>query len=94
MELINPQYPFAMDYLTTQVVAHGAFPERVGEIAVALTESNIPLDVILSDLKKGNVWAEYVFANPSTGIEQTKRSLYTVKVKLVITCSAVFIKKF
>ena len=78
MELTNPQYPFAMDYLTTQIVAHGAFPERVGEIAVALTESNIPLDVILSDLKKGNVWAEYVFANPSTGIEQTKRSLYVL----------------
>ena len=78
MESTNPQYPFAMDYLTTQIVAHGAFPERVGEIAVALTESNIPLDVILSDLKKGNVWAEYVFANPSTGIEQTKRSLYVL----------------
>ena len=78
MELTNPQYPFAMDYLTTRIVAHGAFPERVGEIAVALTESNIPLDVILSDLEKGNVWAEYVFANPSTGIEQTKRSLYVL----------------
>ena len=78
MELTNPQYPFAMDYLTTRIVAHSAFPERVGEIAVALTESNIPLDVILSDLEKGNVWAEYVFANPSTGIEQTKRSLYVL----------------
>ena len=78
MELTNPQYPFAMDYLTTRIVAYGAFPERVGEIAVALTESNIPLDVILSDLEKGNVWAEYVFANPSTGIEQTKRSLYVL----------------
>ena len=78
MESTNPQYPFAMDYLTTQIVAHGASPERVGKIAVALTESNIPLDMILSDLKKGSVWAEYVFANPSTGIEQTKRSLYVL----------------
>ena len=78
MELTNPQYPFVLDPITTSVVAHGSFPERVGTTSIALTESSTPLDVILSDLKEGNVWAEYLFANPATGTEQIKRSLFVL----------------
>ncbi len=80
MELTNPHYPFVLDPLTATVVAHGSFPERVGETSIALTESTTPLEEILSSLQKDgdSIWAEYLFTNPSTGTEQLKRSLYVL----------------
>ena len=71
----DPHYPFVLDPLTASLVAHGANPDRVGDVSVSFTASSMPQDVILSELQNGNVWTEYTFANPTTGEIQSKRSI-------------------
>ena len=57
------------------VVAHGAFPERVGAVSSALADADRPYGQILADLRSGEgAWVEYVFVNPATGQDQLKRS--------------------
>ena len=57
------------------VVAHGAFPDRVGSPAKLAAGSDRPYADILEDLRGGDgTWAEYRFMNPATGDEQLKRS--------------------
>jgi ABC-type amino acid transport substrate-binding protein len=71
----DPHYPFVLDPFTTRLVAHGTNPDRVGDVSVSFTASNVPQDVILSEIQNGSVWAEYTFANPLTGEIQSKRSI-------------------
>ena len=56
------------------ILAHGAFPERVGMVSDALTAADRPYGQILADLRSGGTWVEYVFVNPATGDDQVKRS--------------------
>ena len=57
------------------VLAHGAFPERVGAVSSALADADRPYGQILADLRSGEgAWVEYVFVNPATGQDQLKRS--------------------
>ena len=68
-------YPFLLDPEDYTVIGHGVNPDRVGATSVALTESNKPTDVILDELRNNDgTWVEYSFNNPSTGLEQHKRS--------------------
>ena len=57
------------------VTAHGAFPERVGNVSGALLNADRPFSDILADMRGGEgTWVEYVFTNPATDAEQVKRS--------------------
>ncbi len=70
----DPRYPFVVDPETTEVVAHGANPDRVGAISVVLTNSTVSLEEFRSLDEDEGVWAEYTFLNPETGLESSKRS--------------------
>ena len=72
------RYPFVLDPDTKTIVAHGAFPDRVGSVSVALTEANIPFEKILSGLEDGPIWTEYVFVNPTTQTDEHKISMFVM----------------
>ena len=68
-------YPFVINASTYVVEAHGANPDRNGNIAVALTQADRPAEDILADLKiSAGTWSHYMFTNPLTGEEENKRS--------------------
>ena len=68
-------YPFVLDPETDTVVAHGSNPARVGATSVVLTQADKPKAQILEALAGGaGTWVEYTFNNPSTGMEEAKRS--------------------
>ncbi len=70
----DPRYPFVVDPETLKVVAHGANPARVGDTSVVLTYSTVSLEEFRSLGGDEGVWTEYVFFNPATGLEFSKRS--------------------
>ena len=71
----DTSYPFILSPTDYTVLAHGADPTRVGEISVSLTDSDKPAEVIIDELQNNEgTWVEYVFSNPSTGMDQNKRS--------------------
>lgn len=74
----SPSYPFVIDLNTQTVAAHGSNPDRVGNISVILTNSTITLEEVLNIEDGDGVWAEYVFFNPETGMDQAKRSWVVV----------------
>jgi len=69
-------YVFVLELLEPPVVAaHGALPERVGAVSRSLTTAERPYSEIMEDLNsEGSTWVEYVFPNPATGSEQSKKS--------------------
>lgn len=71
---VDSNYPFVVNLETTKIVAHGANPDRVGMIAVILTNSTVPLEEFEALDEDEGVWAEYVFYNPEIGQDQPKRS--------------------
>ena len=70
----DPKYPFVVDPETTKIVAHGADPARVGDVAIIFTNSTVSLEEFRSLGEDEGVWTEYVFFNPATGLESQKRS--------------------
>ena len=63
-----------------RVVAHGAFPDRVGSVSTLLLNADRPYARILQDLRGSDgTWAEYVFLNPATDTEQLKRSWLSLR---------------
>ena len=70
----DPRYPFVADPDTIKVVAHGRDPTRVGATSVVLTNSTVSLEEFRSLNEDQGVWTEYVFLNPATGLESSKRS--------------------
>ncbi len=71
---LDPKYPFIVDPETTEIVAHGADSSRVGDTAVFLTDSTVSLEEFRSLNEDEGVWTEYVFFDPSTGLDSSKRS--------------------
>jgi hypothetical protein len=68
-------YPFVLNADTYVIEAHGADPSRNGDIGVALTEADRPLEEILADLETDiGTWSHYTFTNPVTGDEESKRT--------------------
>ena len=68
-------YPFVINASTYMIEAHGANPARNGNIGVALTEADRPVEDILADLEANRgTWSHYTFTNPLTGEEENKRS--------------------
>ena len=70
----DPRYPFVVDPETTKIVAHGADASRVGDVAIILTNSTVSLEEFRSLNEDEGVWTEYVFFNPATGLDSSKRS--------------------
>ena len=70
----DPRYPFVVDPETTKIVAHGADASRVGDVAVILTNSTVSLEEFRGLNEDEGVWTEYVFFNPATDSDASKRS--------------------
>ena len=68
-------YPFVINASTYVIEAHGANPARNGNISVALTQADRPVEDILADLENSaGTWSHYTFTNPLTGEEENKRT--------------------
>lgn len=74
----TPYYPFVLSAEDGSVLAHGAFPERVGIQSVILGDSataSDPPEVILERLREGTgTWTDYSFQDPTDGTEKHKRT--------------------
>ena len=75
-----PHYPFVLDTNTGMIVAHGAFPDRIGvSSSVILGDlAATPPQLVLERLQnEPGIWLEYTFIDPTTGENQLKRSWLT-----------------
>ena len=75
-----PHYPFVLDVNTGMIVAHGAFPDRIGVSSsvilgdLAATPPQLVLELLQNE---PGIWLEYTFIDPTTGANQLKRSWLT-----------------
>ena len=77
-------YPFVIDAATWTRLADGVVPDRVGEAETILDTSTRSVEDVLADLEaNGGTWVTYTFHNPSTGIEQLKRTYLQLRDGLV-----------
>ena len=77
-------YPFVIDAATWTRLADGVVPDRVGKAETILDTSTRTVEDVLSDLEaNGGTWVTYTFHNPSTGIEQLKRTYLELRDGLV-----------
>ena len=68
-------YVFVIDEGEWTRAADGVRPGRVGMNETILDTSDRTVDDVRDDLREnGHTWASYIFLNPATGIEQSKRS--------------------
>ena len=69
-------YPFILNSTTSETVAHGAFPDKLGAIPVtSLHQGDIPWPQVQEELRvNGSAWVSYVFTNPDTRSDQLKRA--------------------
>ena len=69
-------YPFILNSTTSETVAHGAFPDKLGKIPVtSLHQGDVPWPQVQEELRvNGNAWVSYVFTNPDTLTPQLKRA--------------------
>ena len=77
-------YPFVIDAASWTRLADGVVPDRVGKAETILDTSARSVEDVRADLKaNGSVWVTYTFHNPSTGIEQLKRTYLELRDGLV-----------
>ena len=77
-------YPFVIDAASWTRLADGVVPDRVGKAETILDTSTKSVEDVLADLEaNGSVWVTYIFHNPSTGIEQLKRTYLELRDGLV-----------
>ncbi len=69
-------YPFILNFTTSETVAHGAFPDKLGKIPVtSLHQGDVPWPQVQEELSaSGSAWVSYVFTNPDTRTDQLKRA--------------------
>ena len=68
-------YVFVIDEDEWTRAADGVRPGRVGMNETILDTSDRTVNDVRDDLREnGHTWASYIFLNPATGIEQSKRS--------------------
>ena len=70
-------YPFVVNTTDVEIVAHGADPERVGDIADALLDADRSFETIVTDMEAADnngTWARYSFYNPDTEMDEAKKS--------------------
>ena len=67
-------YPFVFDAETWMTVAHGAYPDRLGQLPAAIT-ADYDLDAVNEMLaERQGVWLSYEFYNPITDLVEYKRA--------------------
>lgn len=72
-------YVFISDLATKRIAAHGADESRVGVPSTILNRSDKSIDEINRILDaEGATWVQYTFNNPTTGLDEVKRS-YIIK---------------
>ena len=73
---MTPHYPFVIDPVNGNIVAHGAFPENVGTRSVIMGGyADKTSQEILAELQGGDsTYVEYVYQIPGTDFEEKKRS--------------------
>ena len=77
-------YPFVINATSWIRLADGVVPDRVGKAETILDTSGRLVEDVLADLETdGSVWVTYTFHNPSTGIEQLKRTYLQLRDGLV-----------
>ena len=77
-------YPFVIDAASWTRLADGVVPDRVGKAETILDTSTRSVENVLADLEaNGGTWVTYTFHNPSTGIEQLKRTYLELRDGLV-----------
>ena len=77
-------YPFVINATSWTRLADGVVPDRVGKVETILDTSGRSVEDVLADLETdGSVWVTYTFHNPSTGIEQLKRTYLQLRDGLV-----------
>ncbi len=77
-------YPFVINATSWTRLADGVVPDRVGKAETILDTSGRSVKDVLADLEaNGSVWVTYTFHNPSTGIEQLKRTYLQLRDGLV-----------
>ena len=77
-------YPFVIDAASWTRLADGVVPDRVGKAETILDTSTRSVEDVLDDLEvNGATWVTYTFHNPSTGIEQLKRTYLELRDGLV-----------
>ena len=69
-------YPFVMEFDTAATVAHGAYPDLVGEVPTSsLLQGEKSWSQIQEELLAyGGTWTSYTFINPDTDTRQEKRT--------------------
>ena len=77
-------YPFVINATSWTRLADGVVPDRVGKAETILDTSGRSVEDVLAELEaNGSVWVTYTFHNPSTGIEQLKRTYLEMRDGLV-----------
>lgn len=73
-------YPFVVDIEAEKVAAHGADASRVGDVSVAITDSNKSLELIRAESElNGGAWVTYTFTNFETRAEEIKLSWLAIR---------------
>ena len=69
-------YPFVMDFVTSETVAHGAYPDLIGEIPIPSLHQGAKTWPQIQEelLTHGGAWTSYIFTNPDTDTSQDKRT--------------------
>ena len=77
-------YPFVINATSWTRLADGVVPDRVGKAETILDTSIRSVEDVLADLEANEgTWVTYTFHNPSTGIEQLKRTYLQLRDGLV-----------
>ena len=71
-------YPFVIDSVTFDIVAHAQDPSLVGVSSVSISTPDRAPERILSDLESGGTWVSYTLKHPTTGAEQAKRAWFVL----------------
>ncbi len=68
-------YVFVVDFKTMNIEAHGAMQDQVGAMATPLESGGKTFEDIKSELEENkSTWVKYMWINPDTGYNQTKKS--------------------
>lgn len=75
-EDLTPHYPFIIDSSNKTIVAHGAFPEVIGNMSNIFTENftDKSPDMIIEELQDGGIWVEYSYRIPGTNFDEKKHT--------------------
>ena len=86
-------YPFVIDSVTYDIVAHAQDSSRIGVNSLSIGIPDRHPEVILSDLQSGGTWVSYTLEDPATGLEQTRRAWFVLHDDLVFASAYIIDEK-